>query len=43
MHAVVIRETGDPDVLLYEEIDQPEAGEGEVLITVHAASVNPID
>src|SRR5256714_296696 len=43
MHAVLIHETGSPDVLRYEEADQPEVGDGEVLISVHAASVNPID
>src|SRR5256885_10796076 len=43
MHAVVVRETGDPDVLSYEEVDRPEPGDGEVLVRVHAVSVNPID
>jgi len=43
MQAVLIHETGDPDVLRFEEADRPESGDGEVLIRVHAASVNPID
>jgi NADPH:quinone reductase-like Zn-dependent oxidoreductase len=43
MQAVVMRETGDPDVLRYEEADRPGLGEDEVLIKVRAASVNPVD
>jgi NADPH:quinone reductase-like Zn-dependent oxidoreductase len=43
MHAIVIHETGGPDVLHYEETERPEPGDGEVLIRVRAASVNPID
>ena len=43
MQAVVMNETGDPDVLRVEQIDRPEPGGGEVLIRVHAISVNPID
>jgi NADPH:quinone reductase-like Zn-dependent oxidoreductase len=43
MRAVVLHETGGPEVLRLEEIDTPEPGDGEVLIRVHAASVNAID
>jgi NADPH:quinone reductase-like Zn-dependent oxidoreductase len=43
MRAVVIHETGDPEVLRYEEAEPPEPGADEVLIRVRAASVNPAD
>ena len=36
-------ETGGPDVLVLREVDQPEAGPGQVLIRVSAAGVNYID
>ena len=43
MQAVVIHETGSPEVLKLEEVEAPEPGDGEVLIKVAATSVNPID
>jgi NADPH:quinone reductase-like Zn-dependent oxidoreductase len=43
MKAIVHRSYGSPDVLQYEEIEKPTAGNTEVLIRVHAASVNPLD
>jgi NADPH:quinone reductase-like Zn-dependent oxidoreductase len=43
MRAVVMRRTGDPDVLAIEELPPPEPAEGEVLIRVRAAAVNPIE
>jgi NADPH:quinone reductase-like Zn-dependent oxidoreductase len=41
--AVVFHSYGPPDVLRCEEIDKPIAGDDEILIRVHAASVNPLD
>jgi len=43
MHAIVMHETGGPEVLHFEEAERPEPGDGEVLIRVRAASVNPAD
>src|SRR6266850_7428316 len=40
MKAIVMREFGPPDVLRLEEIPTPVPGAGEVLIRVHAVSVN---
>jgi NADPH:quinone reductase-like Zn-dependent oxidoreductase len=41
--AIVYRRYGPPDVLKCEDIDKPTAGDGEVLIKVRAASLNPLD
>jgi NADPH:quinone reductase-like Zn-dependent oxidoreductase len=38
--AIVIREFGPPNVMKLEEVPTPEPGPGEVLIKVHAVSVN---
>ena len=43
MKAVVIHETGGPEVLRLEEVPDPEPDDGEVLIRVQAAGVNPVD
>src|SRR5271154_7485549 len=43
MKAVRVHEYGGPEVLKYEDAPLPQAGPGEVLIRVHASSVNPVD
>lgn len=43
MKAVRIHSYGGPEVLVYEDAPRPTPGEGEVLIRVHAAGVNPLD
>ena len=43
MKAVVLHEYGGPDKLRYEDVPDPVAGDGEVLVRVAASSVNPID
>jgi NADPH:quinone reductase-like Zn-dependent oxidoreductase len=43
MKAIVYHRHGSPDVLRFEEIEKPTAGEKEVLLKVRAASVNPYD
>jgi NADPH:quinone reductase-like Zn-dependent oxidoreductase len=40
MKAIVLREFGPPEVLRLEEMPTPAPGPGEVLIRVHAVSVN---
>jgi NADPH:quinone reductase-like Zn-dependent oxidoreductase len=43
MKAVRIHNYGGPEVLQYENAPRPQLGNGEVLIRVHAAGVNPAD
>ncbi|HVW22806.1 MAG TPA: NADP-dependent oxidoreductase [Opitutaceae bacterium] len=43
MKAVRIHEFGDSNVLTLEDAPKPELHDGEVLIKVRAASVNPVD
>jgi NADPH:quinone reductase-like Zn-dependent oxidoreductase len=41
--AIRIHEDGGPEVLRYEDAPDPEAGPGEVLISLRAASLNRLD
>src|SRR5437660_3400672 len=43
MKAIVYHEYGSPDVLKCEEVEKPVPKDGQVLIKVRAASVNPLD
>src|ERR1700679_1330079 len=43
MKAIVVHEYGGPEVLKFEDYPDPVPGQGEVLVRVAAASVNPID
>jgi NADPH2:quinone reductase len=43
MRAIRIHRFGGPEVLVLEEVSDPVAGPGQVLIRNHAAGVNPVD
>jgi len=43
MRAVVQREFGGPEVLVVEQVDSPEPGEGDVRVRVAAAGVHAVD
>lgn len=43
MKAVLIDSFGGPEVLQLRDIERPQPADGELLIEVHAASVNPVD
>ena len=43
MRAVCIYAYGGPEVLVYEDAPCPRPRDGEVLVRVHAAGINPID
>ncbi|HZQ15180.1 MAG TPA: zinc-binding dehydrogenase [Gaiellaceae bacterium] len=43
MKAVRIHEDGGPEVLRYEDVPDPEPGDGDVLVELRAASLNHLD
>jgi NADPH:quinone reductase-like Zn-dependent oxidoreductase len=43
MKAIVLHEYGGPEKLSYEDVADPVAGAGQVLVRVTSTSVNPID
>lgn len=43
MKAIVARCYGSPEVLKVEDIEKPVPADGQVLVKVHAAAVNPLD
>src|SRR6476659_6910923 len=43
MQAVVVREVGGPEVLVLEAVERPEPDDGQALVQVRAAGVNPYD
>lgn len=43
MRAIVVEQTGGPEVLTLRDVPRPEPGPGQALVRVHAAGVNFID
>src|SRR5438034_1409816 len=43
MKAIVLHESGGPEVLKYEDVPRPQAKDDDILIRVMAAAVNPVD
>jgi len=43
MRAATINQYGPPEVLQYQDVEQPQIKRDQLLVKVHASSVNPID
>jgi NADPH2:quinone reductase len=43
MKAICVRRTGGPEVLTLEDLPDPIPGEGQIVVRIHAAGVNPVD
>lgn len=43
MKAIVATQSGGPEVLKYQDVPKPEPKDGEILVRVIAAGVNPVD
>ena len=43
MRAILVHEFGGPEVLRPADLPEPDAGQGQVRVRVHAAGVNPFD
>ena len=43
MKAIVYTKYGSPDVLQFQEVEKPTPGDDEVLVKVHAVSINAMD
>ena len=43
MKAIRVHSFGGPEVLQLEELDDPVPGDGEVVVDVYAAGINPAD
>jgi len=41
--AIRVHQFGGPEVLKLEEVPDPQAGQGQVVVRVHAAGVNPVE